>query len=362
VQPRMDQLEKTDSTAGGWWQRSGVLLQLAIYLVILSASWYLLKELAPLLRPLLLAMLLAYIILPIHSRLHRGRSEMATIVIMTVGAVGIGAAITVIAYGSVLQMNDELPRLTRRFDEIVDGFQRWSAGNLPPWANRTVAEAIRAESHGSRLSQQAGQAVLAYSANMLLEAAVVGLYLIFIIVEARRLPHQVRKNFNSAWAEHILQTVGVINERIGRYLKTKTKTSAALALPVVIVLLVFNVKFAFIWGVLTFVCNFIPYIGSVIGCGTPIVFAFLDLPLDWKPFAVAGLLLAIHIASAAFVEPTWIGNAVRLRPLVILMSMTFWGLCWGIVGVLLAVPLTVTLRIILENIEPTKPIARFFGD
>src|SRR5262249_11799763 len=159
----MSSTDETKLSSGSWWPRAGALTQLAICLFILSASWYLLKELAPLLRPLLLATLLAYIILPIHSRLHQGRSDMATIVIMTVGAVGIGAAITVIAYGSILQMNDELPRLTRRFDEVVDGFQRWSAQNLPPWANRTVADAIRAESHGSRLSQQAGQAVLTYS-------------------------------------------------------------------------------------------------------------------------------------------------------------------------------------------------------
>lgn len=354
--------DETKLSSGSWWARAGTLTQLAIYLIIMAASWYLLKELASLLRPLLLAILLCYIVLPIHSRLHKGRSEVATIVIMTTGAIGVGGAITLIAYGSVLEMNEQLPHLAQRFDEIANNAQRWSGENLPAWANRAVGDVIRAESQGARYSKQAGTAVLAYAADVLVEAAIVGLYLIFLIVESRRLPRQIRKSFEPARAEHILKTIGVINERIGRYLKTKTKTSAVLALPVVIVLLAFNVKFALIWGVLTFVCNFIPYIGSVIGCGTPIIFAFLDLPLDWKPFAVAGLLLTIHVSSAAFVEPTWIGNAVRLSPLVILMSMTFWGLCWGIVGVLVAVPLTVAVRITLENIEPTKPIANFLGD
>jgi AI-2 transport protein TqsA len=358
----MPSTDETAASSGSWWTRAGTLTQVALSLVILAAAWYLLKELAALLRPLLLAILLCHIILPIHSRIHQGHSRLGAIMIMTMGALAIGAAIVVVGYGSILEFNDQLPYLAKRADEMAREFQRWSDGNLPGWAKRSVDDVIRAESHGAKYSHKAADAILNYAANMLVEAVVVALYVIFIIVEARRFPKRIGKSFDKERAEQILDTIGVINQRIGSYLKTKTKASAILAVPVVLVLFAFNVKFAIIWGVLTFLCNFIPYIGSFIGCGSPLIFAFLDLPPGWKPFAVAGLLISIHVTSAVFIEPIWIGNAVRLSPLVILIAMTFWGLCWGMVGVLVAVPLTVTLKIILANIDPTKPIAAILGD
>ena len=153
-----------------------------------------------------------------------------------------------------------------------------------------------------------------------------------------------------------------INDGIANYLKAKVRSSLILAVPVTVMLFAFDVKFAILWGLLTFVCNFIPYVGSFIACGSPIIFGFLDLPLGWQPLVLALLLLSCHIASASFVEPTLIGKAVGLSPLIILMSLTFWGLCWGLVGMFLAVPLTVAAKIVLANIETTKGVAALLGD
>jgi AI-2 transport protein TqsA len=77
---------------------------------------------------------------------------------------------------------------------------------------------------------------------------------------------------------------------------------------------------------------------------------------------VAILLICVHTASSTFVEPTLIGKAVGLSPLVILISLTLWGLCWGLVGMFVAVPLTVTLKIVLSNLEATKGMAQLLGD
>jgi predicted PurR-regulated permease PerM len=103
-------------------------------------------------------------------------------------------------------------------------------------------------------------------------------------------------------------------------------------------------------------------VGSIIACRSPIVFAFLDLPPVWQPLVVAILPIGCRIASASFVEPTLIGKAVGLCPLVILMSLTFWGLCWGLVGMVRAAPLTVALKIVLANIETTRGSAAQLGD
>jgi AI-2 transport protein TqsA len=346
----------------GWWPHAGTLTQVAVYLVIAAASWYLLKELAVLLRPLLIAALICYLILPVHSRLQKQHSEPKTIAIMVVGGSVMLAAFGFLIYGSIASLNEELPRLTERAQHLAAKSRSWSNDNLPDWANRGLDDFYRAESKGVLFLQAAGTAALAYSADLLLETLVVALYVVFIMVEAARLRKRVLLNFEADKSSHILETVRRINDGIGSYLKAKVRTSAILAVPVTLLLFAFGVKFAPIWGMLTFLANFIPYVGTVIGLGLPLIFTFLDLPMGWQPLAVMLALIACHAACAAFVEPTLIGKAVGLSPLFVLVALTFWGLCWGVVGMFLAIPLTVTLKIIFVNIEATKPVAAMLGD
>lgn len=345
-----------------WWSEAGTLPQIAVFLVIIAASWFMLKELAVLLRPLLLAILLCYVILPLHSRIHKGRSETTTIFLMAIGVLGLFAFLTVVIYGSVIEFNESLPAMTKRVEELTNSFRSWSEHSLPPWLNHGIDDAIRAESQGAQLLQAAGKSFVVNAANVLIEALIVGLYVIFLLIEARRLRKRVEQGFSTEQAKRIAQTMQTINESIASYLKAKVRSSLILAVPASLVLILFGVKFAVIWGVLTFCFNFIPYVGTAFGCGLPLLFSFLDLPWGWQPFAVAILLIAIHASSAAFVEPMIIGKAVGLSPLVILISLTFWGLCWGIVGMFLAVPLTVTMKIILSNLQATKGIAQLLGD
>jgi AI-2 transport protein TqsA len=285
-----------------------------------------------------------------------------TIVIMAGAAMALTIALGFLVFGSLVSMNDELPRLMHRAQDMADGSRHWSKDNLPPWASQALNDLFRAEAKGAEVLQQAGAIVLRYMADLLVEAIVVGLYVIFLLFEVKRLRKRVQGGFDSDRAKQILATVQTINDGIANFLKAKVRSSLILALPVTIILFAFGVKFAILWGLLTFICNFIPYVGSLVAYGSPVIFAFLDLPLGWQPFVVALLLLGCHVGSASFVEPMLIGNAVGLSPLIILISLTFWGLCWGLVGMFLAIPLTVALRIVLLNIETTKPIATLMGD
>ena len=345
-----------------WWRDAGTLPQIAVFVVIGAASWFMLKELAVLLRPLLLAILLCYVILPLHKRIHQGRSEIKTIAIMAGSVLAIGTILSIVVYGSVIQFNDELPRLTKKSDEWGSRLKAWSDDSLPPILNRSVNDAVRAEAKGAQQLSNAGKSLLTFVADVMIEAAIVGLYVLFLLIEARRLSKRVENGFSSEQSKRIAETMQKINSSIANYLKAKVRASLILAVPATLILITFGVKFAVIWGLLTFFCNFIPYVGTAIGCGAPLIFGFLDLPMGWEPFAVAILLICVHAASASFVEPTMIGKAVGLSPLVILISLTFWGLCWGVVGMFLAVPLTVTLKIVLSNLEATKGIAQLLGD
>jgi AI-2 transport protein TqsA len=117
-------------------------------------------------------------------------------------------------------------------------------------------------------------------------------------MEAGHLPQRVRRAFGEGQGEQILTVAGNINAAMAGYLRLKAKASFLLAVLVTLVLRACGVQFAIMWGVLTFICNFIPYIGSIVAVSLPIIFAFLMLELGWQPVAAAAGVLTIHLASA----------------------------------------------------------------
>jgi AI-2 transport protein TqsA len=200
------------------------------------------------------------------------------------------------------------------------------------------------------------------AAGFLAEALIVGFYLIFLLLETRRFPGRVRAGFAPGQADRVLEVVGSINRAIASYLRVKVLASLVTALPVVAILWAFGVSFPVMWGVLTFVGNFMPYIGSLVALVLPVLLALLELEPAWRPPAVLVLLVLVQVVTNNFVEPRLTAHAVDLSPLVVLVALAFWGLCWGVVGMVLAVPLTVMLKIVWENVALTRPLARLMAE
>jgi AI-2 transport protein TqsA len=335
----------------------GALTAVALCLVGAAAAWYLLKELAVLLRPLLLAVFLAYVVLPAQRRLRRQMPGPVSIAVLVVASVGLIYLLALMMYNSALALNEDLPQFIGRARELLKQVRAYRDEHLP-WLPQITADTAPAEAQGVGAFQQAVNAVAALAAEGLAQTLVVGVYLLFLLLEARHLPRRVRSAFPEAQAERILAVAANVNTAMAGYLRVKVLASLLLAVPVALILAVFGVRFAVLWGVLTFVCNFIPYLGSVISCSLPLLLAFLQLEPDWRPAVVASLVLACHLTSGYLFEPALTGKAVGLSPLVILAALAFWGLCWGLTGMLLAVPLTVMLKIVLENVPATRPVAR----
>ena len=228
---------------------------------------------------------------------------------------------------------------------------------LEPAPNADLAEADTV----ARLKAIAAGLVNA-AAGFLAEALVVGFYLIFLLLEARRFPGRVRAGFAPEQADRVLEVLASINRAMASYLRVKVLASLVTALPVVAILWAFGVSFPVMWGVLTFVGNFIPYVGSLVAFVLPVLLAFLELEPAWRPLAVLVLLVLVQFVTNNFVEPRLTAHAVDLSPLVVLVALAFWGLCWGVVGMVLAVPLTVMLKIVWENVALTRPLARLMAE
>lgn len=338
------------------WRNPTALGTAALVVCAAAAAWYLMLELAPVLRPLLIAVFLAYVLMPYHVRLRRAVGAPASLALIAGSAAGALVALAFVSYASALELRDDVPELQRRGAALAARAER-AAADLAPWLPRPGDARPPLERLAEPVAATAS-AVLGVFATAALEACVVALYLLFLLLEGGRLPERVRKAYGAERGDRILRVAGQVNAAVISYLKAKVRSSAVLAVPVAAVLAALGVKFALLWGVLTFLCNFIPYIGSVVAYALPVGFAFLWFGPEWQPVAAAGLLLACHVASASVVEPLLIGSAVGVSPLVILGSLAFWGLVWGVPGMFLAVPLTVVALIVMDQFEQSRPVAR----
>lgn len=325
-------------------------------LLAAAAGWFLLKELAPVLRPLMVAIFLAYILMPYHSRLRRHIGSAASIGTLAGVTALVLFVVALVTYASVLGLNEDLPRLQVRAAELSHDLERL-VGDAAPWATTAPDGAPPYSRMGDQLAKASGP-LLALAGDVLVEAVVVGMYLLFLLLEGSRFPDRVRRAYQPERAAEILQVAGQVNSAIASYLRVKVRASLVLAVPVGVILWACGVKFALLWCILTFLCNFIPYIGPVVALGLPTGFAFLWFGPTATPIVAAALLVTCHVLSAAVVEPTMIGKAVGLSPLVLLAALAFWGLVWGIPGMFLAVPLTVVAVLVMDHLEGTRSVAR----
>ena len=329
-----------------------------------AGGWYLLKELAPLLRPLILAVFLAYTILPAHRALRQRVPAKLSgpLLALLMAAVVLGLAVVI--YGNLVDLKSELPALIERGEGLIERLRTWGRRQLPAWLLDPIRDRARAETETTARLMALGSSLVNVAASFFAEAVVVVFYLVFLMLEASRFTARVRSGFPQERADHVLVIIESISRAHGAY-TSEPRCFASLAmglLPVVAILWSFGVSFPGTWGVLAFIGNFIPYVGSVVALALPVLLAILELEPPWRPLAVLALaLLVVHFVTNNFIEPRLTAHAVDLSPVVVLVALAFWGLCWGVVGMVLAVPLTVMVKIVFENVPLTRPLARLMA-
>jgi len=153
----------------------------------------------------------------------------------------------------------------------------------------------------------------------------------------------------------------VWNDIIGhvkKYIFTKFITSSITGVSAGLIYWFLGLELAFIFGSLTFILNFIPVVGSIIAVLLPIPIAILQYPDLSSVLLILFLPAVIHQIIGNVIEPKIFGDAFGLHPITIILSLIFWGMIWGIIGVLLAAPLTAIIRVSFERFDSTRQIAR----
>jgi predicted PurR-regulated permease PerM len=183
------------------------------------------------------------------------------------------------------------------------------------------------------------------------------LFLIFILMGRGHMMDKIKVSFSESTSNKFLKIYNNITEQVQKYLGIKTLISLLTSLVVMGVLLLFGVDFVLVWGILTFLFNFIPNIGSFGATLLPVTFALIQFDNPFIALWLALCLFGVQFVFGNILEPKIMGESVDLSAVVILFALLFWGLIWGVPGMFLAVPMTAVIKIIFENIEGLKPVA-----
>ena len=154
----------------------------------------------------------------------------------------------------------------------------------------------------------------------------------------------------------------VLKSRVRRYLLTKVAVSAATGVLVAIVLAVLRMDLWLVFGMAAFGLNFIPSIGSIFATFLPLPMALVNPNFSGTDVALVMLVPgSIQFTIGNVIEPKLMGDSLDLHPVTVLVALIFWGSLWGVVGMLLAAPATAVMKIVLEELEITAPLARIMA-
>jgi AI-2 transport protein TqsA len=188
-------------------------------------------------------------------------------------------------------------------------------------------------------------------------ALIISLYVIFLFVEQ----HYFEQKFRALAGKKSRHFVESLISQIGKdtqvYLGIKTLLSLSTAVPSWLIMKLVGLDFAEFWALLIFFLNYIPNIGAIIATVFPSLLALIQFTTIF-PFLIVSLgIVFIQFIIGNFVEPRFLSRSLNLSPLVIIISLAFWGSIWGVIGMFLAVPITVMLMIVFTHFDVTRPVA-----
>ncbi|CAM9326935.1 unnamed protein product [Ectocarpus sp. 12 AP-2014] len=173
----------------------------------------------------------------------------------------------------------------------------------------------------------------------------VAIFLVYLLIR------QVGRRRSSVW--------GIIDLQIRRYIRLKTMVGMLVATVVTTMLWVLGVQMAYVFGIITFVLNFVPNLGPMIATFLPMPLAIFDPDMSHLNQVLAFVLPTMaHAVIGNLIEPGLFGESFELSPVVVLLSLAFWGSLWGIPGMILAVPMVVIARIVCDHLD--HPYAKTF--
>jgi len=306
-----------------------------------------------LLIPLVIALVFWYIIVrltELYQKIPFGQYRLPYGIALTVSIITTGIVLYVfflLLSHSISNIIQEAPKYEKRLQELLDFVNKL-------FGDRFQLDQLLTQIDLTKLFSKLALIVSDVASNFIL----IVIYLLFLLLEHRTFSTKIERMCKSQdQYEKVKNILDKIDQDIKHYLRIKTTVNAIAGVLSYILLLSFGVKYAEFWGILIFLLHFIPFIGPVIA----VVVVLLAVSIQVTalvPFVILAVILsAIQFGVGNFLEPKWMGTRLNLSPIVILLSLAFWGAIWGVIGMFLCVPLMVIVNIILAKFPKTRPVA-----
>lgn len=236
---------------------------------------------------------------------------------------------------------------------LVDWFARFTGRATPDghfdWENESVAELLNIDTHS--IVEHLTEMVMLF-----VEAAVMFFfYLFFIILESEKLPRRIQAAFPARTAAEVMSVAGTAARGIQGYLFVKTWVSLGMGLTGGLIMWWFDLDYWPLWALLIVLFNYVTYLGSMVACLPPAVIACLQF---WPHWGTALLLITLIIANRFFwidyIEIQFAGRKLNISPVLLLLALAAGGSIWGLVGLVLAVPVLTAVKIALGSFESTR--------
>ena len=298
--------------------------------------------------PFLLAVFLAVVSVPFMRWLQSKRVPLVLAILSTVlVAIGMIATLVFVLGRSLNQFSDVAPQYQTRLQALMDSLVSLLAGWGVPteaWESLDLLPVGLFDVLGGALS-----ALASFASNTFL----VLLAVIFILTEAAGFSAKLQVAFGSTAQFGSLERM---TRQVQNYLMIKTAISAATGTVVGLWVAALGLDFAVLWGLIAFLLNFIPNLGSIIAAVPAVLLALIQLGPGHAAVIAAGYVF-VNIVFGNFIEPMLMGRRLGLSTLVVFMSLVFWGWVWGPVGMLFSVPLTMVVKIALKNTQEFRWVA-----
>lgn len=329
--------------------------RVAMAMIIVFLTFYLLHVGQTLLLPLVIAGAVAYLIsilahaitTPVFGGLSvpKPLAMMLAIAIILLSLSYLVQLITV----NIKSVIEVAPVYQKNLEVLIyKGYQLFGVEEVP-----NIREFMNQLDFGAYL-QSFGTTVRALVSSM----GIITVYLIFLLLEQRTFGDKIKAIIRHPERQKdAFELIDKMRSDIRTYVGIKVITSASTGLISYMVLKIVGVDFASFWAVLIFLLNFIPTIGSIIATAFPSILTLVQFE-TMAPFIITvSVLTGVQFCVGSLIEPKLMGNRLNLSPIVILLSLGLWGSVWGIPGMFLCVPITVIIMIICSYFPATRPVA-----
>ena len=311
--------------------------------------------------PLAMAVLLAVLLRPIEGWLIRhGIPKVLSISLAVLLAVLILAGIAIILSMQISDFSDELPKLKRNINDAYRDIRRWIRQEYSVSYRQQDQYLKKAQTQTLENFQSAE--TLGVVTGPLGSLVLIPIYAFLFLYYRAMLLHFMVVLFAEKHKVQVMEILGEIKSIIQSYMVGLLLETGTVALLNSIGLLVLNVQYAILLGVMAAILNLVPYIGGLVATALAVMVTFINHPDGYTLFGVIGVFLAVQFIDNNFLVPLVIGSKVRINALVSIVGVLVGGALAGVSGMFLSIPAIAMMKVVFDRVDGLKPWGILLGD